>query len=99
MDFSLHLFSIILELISVSHINKSKVKVVEGELRCDHLAKYINNVGAPKRVWISEDGSGIVTKISYDSTTNQLVGLVLPLDNNTRMPIPFSFQPKSLEDL
>lgn len=83
----------------VNHINKNKVKITEGKLRCDDLATYLDNVGAPKHVWISEDGSGIVAKICYDSTTNQLVGLVLPLDSDTRMPIPFSFKPKSLKDL
>lgn len=48
-------------------------------------------------MWISEDGSGIVTKVEFDPSSNQLVGLVLPTNNTTGMPIPFTFLAKSAE--
>lgn len=83
----------------VSHINKNKLKVTEGELRCDELASYLDKVGTHKTVWLSEDGSGIVAKVCYDSSSNQMVGLILPIDSTTSMPIPFSFTPKSMKDL
>lgn len=50
-------------------------------------------------IWISEDGSGIISDVKYDSSTNQLVGLVLPTDLETGMPIPFSYTPNSLNEI
>lgn len=83
----------------MDYINKNKQHIIEGQLRCGELKAYINKVKAPNVVWLSEDGSGIVPKICYDSTTNQMVGLVLPLDKETGMPIPFSYTPKSTKDI
>lgn len=82
----------------VSYIQKRKEKIVEGELRCKELSEYLNKIGAPKEVWINEDGSGIVSHVAYDQTTNQLVGLALPLDKNG-MPVPFSFTPNSVGEI
>lgn len=81
----------------VQYISQSKSKVIEGELRCQGLLHYIEKIDAPKKVWLSEDGSGVVTKVEYDPSTNQLVGLVLPTNSTTGMPIPFSFLAKSAE--
>lgn len=83
----------------VNYISSSKKDVVEGRLRCKELSEYLEKVHAPKVVWLSEDGSGIVSKVCYDSTTNQMVGLVLPTDQKTGMPIPFSFMPKSVTEI
>lgn len=69
-------------------INQNKTHVVEGQLRCKELSDYLDDMRAIKRVWISEDGTAIVARISYDPKTNQLVGLVLPLGLNG-CPIPF----------
>lgn len=86
-------------LFSVSYINKNKKRIVEGELRCKELASFLEKVGAPRVVWLAEDGSGIVSKVSYDSSTNQLVGLVLPFHSETGIPISFTYKPKSVRDL
>lgn len=67
-------------------------------MRCEELADYLKKVNAPMQVWLSEDGSGVVSKVQYDSTTNQLVGLVLPMDKKG-MPISFSFTPQSIGDI
>lgn len=83
----------------MSYISKRKQRIIEGELRCQELAVYLDKIGALKIVWMSEDGSGVITKICYDSTTNQMVGLVLPVNSETGMPIPFSYTPKSLKDI
>lgn len=88
---------VLLLMIIVQYISQNKSKVIEGELRCQGLLQYIEKVGAPKKVWLSEDASGIVTKVEYDPSTNQLVGLVLPTNISTGMPIPFSFLAKSAE--
>lgn len=76
-----------------------KQKIVEGELRCQELSDYLDKLNAPRKVWLSEDASGIVSKVVYDSTTNQLVGLVLPLDKRTGLPITYSFTPHSMSDI
>lgn len=40
---------------------------------------------------MSEDATAIVSKITYDPSTNQLVGLVLPNDKTTGCPKSMSF--------
>lgn len=78
----------------MSYINQNKANLIEGELRCDALANDLENMGAPMVVWISEDASGIVPKVSYHSPSCQLVGLVLPTDPTSGMPISRSFMPR-----
>lgn len=80
-------------------INKEKEQIIEGELRCQQLAQYLEKLNAPKEVWLSEDGSGIVERITYDSRTNQLVGLVLPINKTMGMPICFSFTPQTSDEI
>lgn len=53
--------------------------IVEGKLRSNELRNYLIAKNVPLVVWISEDATGIVNKVQYDPRTNQLVGLVLPL--------------------
>lgn len=74
--------------ILVRCIDEQKDRVVEGELRCKELAKFLDDHGAKKAVWMAEDGTATIEKISYDPKTNQLVGIVLPL-NGAGCPIPF----------
>lgn len=83
----------------VSHINKTKQRIVEGELRCKDLSSFLDKVNSPRTVWLYEDGSGIVPKVSYDSSSNQLVGLVLPFHSETGIPVPFTYRPKSARDI
>lgn len=73
--------------------------VTEGELRCKELSAYLDKMNAPRTVWLSEDGSGIVSKVSYDSATNQLIGLVLPFNDENGMPISLTYRPKSAKDM
>lgn len=83
----------------MNYINQKDDKIREGELRCAQLATYLDKINAPKQIWLSEDGSGIVSKVSYDSSTNQLVGLVLPTCRRTGMPMSFTFTPQSINDI
>lgn len=83
----------------MGYINANKQRLVEGELRTKQLSEYLDKINAPRTVWLAEDASGIVSKIEYDSITNQLVGLVLPTNNDTGMPIPFTFLVNSAEDI
>lgn len=52
----------------------------------------------PLKVSLSEDCTRITAKIAYDSSTNQLVGFALPLNDNG-MPIPFSFQARTTNEI
>lgn len=64
---------------------------MEGQIRAVELAEYLDNLKATKVVWLSEDATAIVSKVVYDPTTNQLIGIVLPHDNTSGCPIPFTF--------
>lgn len=86
-------------LIAVNYISNNKQNIVEGQLRCKELSEYLEKLKAPRAVWLSEDGSGIVSKVSFDSTTNQMVGLVLPIDPEKGIPIPFTFTPNSVDEI
>lgn len=81
-------------LITVKSIGENKCRIVEGELRSRELKNYLDVLGLPKCVWICEDASGIVAGVKHDPSTNQLVGLVLPLDSNTGIPRDHSFVTK-----
>lgn len=67
-------------------INDNKSSIVEGKLRCQQLSEYLNQRNAGADVWLCEDGSGIIPKILYDATTNQLIGMSLPIDEETGCP-------------
>lgn len=71
-------------------INDLKTRVVEGELRSKELMKYLDEHKTKKIVWISEDATAIISKIKYDPITNQLVGILLPINKNGN-PIPFRY--------
>lgn len=77
---------------SVNRIHREKERVIEGELRCSQLVKYLKSIDSPNSVFLSEDGSGVVRKIVYDAHLNQLVGLVHPFNDETGMPKLFAFQ-------
>lgn len=84
---------------SVHLISSSKTKIIEGQLRTKELAEYIEKLKLPRAVWLAEDAYGIIYKVEYDPRTNQLVGLLLPLDSKTGMPIPFTFLARSKEEI
>lgn len=83
----------------MKYISEKKDHIIEGQLRSKELADYIEQVRAPKSVWLAEDGSSIIQKVAYDSKTEQMVGLVLPINQRNGMPISYSFIPKSVEDI
>lgn len=83
----------------VKYIHQKKVKVNEGELRCEGLVAYLKSIGSPKYVSLSEDGSGIIVKVVYDVASNQLIGLSLPLDQQTGMPKTSTFKARTLEEI
>lgn len=84
---------------TVNYIQEKKVRITEGELRCKDLCAYLESINAPKTVWLSEDGSGIVPKAVYDARSNQLIGLDLPISQSTGMPISSSYMARSLQEI
>lgn len=82
----------------MGYISEKKCRINEGELRCSELSRYLAKLDLKKAVWLCEDASGIVAKIEYDSSTNQLVGLVLPFDNDG-IPVAFTFVVNSVEEI
>lgn len=64
--------------------------IIEGVMRINELKKYLEDRDLPLTVWSSEDGTRITGRLQFDPGSNQIVGLLLPLDNNG-MPIPKSF--------
>lgn len=81
----------------MNRIHTSKNRIVEGELRCELLCQHLERSSSPKSVFLSEDGSGVVKKVVYDSHSNQLIGLVLPMNEKNGMPIICSFKADSAE--
>lgn len=72
--------------------------IIEGTLRSQELLTYLNDKESPLVVWLSEDATKITPRIQYDPTTNQLVGFVLPLNQNG-MPILNSFQARHAKEI
>lgn len=85
--------------IPVRYINQDKKHPMEGALRCDELKIYLDKIGAPPVVWLSEDGSGIIQRAVYDVNSNKLVGINLPLNELTGMPITSSYFARTLSDI
>lgn len=67
------------------YIQKTVCNVIEGFLRCKELAEYLD-----------ERGTRIEGRVQYDSSTNQITGFVLPIDNNG-MPIPQQYPARNAE--
>lgn len=73
-------------------------KIAEGYLRVDELTKYLEDRKLPLVVWVEEDATRNIGKISYDDSSNQLVGFVPPLDKNG-MPKQHSFPARTAAEI
>lgn len=72
------------------YLHDNGPEIIEGVMRCSQLKKYLEERNLPMVVWVSEDGTRITGRLQYDPGTNQIVGLLLPLDENG-MPKSKSF--------
>lgn len=63
------------------------------------LVKHLEMTESPMDIFLSEDASGVIRKVAYDSHTNQMIGLVLPFNDATGMPQLFSFQANSADEI
>lgn len=68
-------------------------------MRCGQLYDYLDGLKLDKYVWLSEDASGIVSKIEFDPNSNQMIGLVLPVDQKTGMPITLTFMARTAKEI
>lgn len=71
-------------------IRQTKDVLIEGQLRLQELLTYLQDRSLPLVVSLSEDATRIDGRPQYDSKTNEILGFVLPLDENG-MPVPHSF--------
>lgn len=83
----------------MSLIDNNKCSIVEGQLRDKELRRYLDDLDCGDVVWLCEDATGINPKVEYHPATNQLVGLKLPIDAKTGMPVPFTFLANTAEDI
>lgn len=83
----------------MNNIHEHKERIAEGVLRCKELVTHLEQSNYPKSVFLSEDASGVVQRAVFESRTNQLVGLVLPLSKESGMPQLFSFNASSAEEI
>lgn len=56
--------------------------IVEGVMRVSQLKKYLQDRNLPLTVFACEDGTRLTGRLQFDPATNQIVGLVLPLDEH-----------------
>lgn len=80
-------------------VNANKHAIIEGEIRAKELADYLIQMKCTKVVWISEDATAISAKVTYDQSTNQLIGLTLPLDKSSGCPKSFVFSATDAETI
>lgn len=73
--------------------------VVEGCLRSNELLNYLTDRKLPLVVALSEDATRIEGRLQYDSRSNQISGFVLPIQNETGMPIPLSFPARNVTEI
>lgn len=82
-----------------NYINQNKSTIIEGKLRCEELKTYLDGLELPKLVWLSEDATGIVVNVAFEPNSNQMVGLVLPINQNTGMPASFTFLARNADEI
>jgi len=77
-------------------ITNSNSKITEGEFQFDQLQKHFDNLNV-QYAFGSEDATGIIKKIKYDSTTNTFNGFSTPLNHG--VPIKEYYQTDSFDTL
>lgn len=77
---------------SILHnVSKDKPTITEGQLRHLELFKYLEALKVDKYVSLSEDATNITGMVEYSPKSNQIIGLLPPLNDDTGMPIPYLF--------
>ncbi|CAF1558925.1 unnamed protein product, partial [Didymodactylos carnosus] len=77
-------------------IMNTHLKIDEGNFRFDLLEQHFDSPNT-KFCFLSEDCTGVIRKVKYDTTTNSFVGFTTPLKNG--IPIPQYYKTESFEEL
>ncbi|CAF4571345.1 unnamed protein product, partial [Rotaria socialis] len=77
-------------------ILNSNLKISEAKFRFDQLQKHFKNLNL-QYAFGSEDATGVIKKIKYDSITNKFIGFPTPLDHG--VPIKEYYHTDSLDTL
>lgn len=80
------------------YVQANGPSIREGELRCAELKTYLEDRKLEPKVWISEDATRITGRVQYDSSTNELIGFVLPMSSNG-MPLRGVYQARSAKEI
>lgn len=91
-----------LALPSLSRINyfvqNTHETTIEGVLRSEELLIYLKERNLDLVVSLSEDATFVVDRVQFNSKKNQLIGFVLPINQNG-MPVPFVYSAKDTDDI
>lgn len=68
-------------------------------LRTDELLVYLKARKQPMCVAISEDATRVDNRLQYDSRTNEILGFVLPINQQNGMPIPMCYKARSMNEI
>lgn len=80
------------------YIHRVDHAIIEGELRVNELANYLKERNQPMWVCLSEDATRVENRLQYDSSTNQIIGFVLPTTQNG-VPLPFHFKARTSDEI
>ncbi|KAJ8686027.1 hypothetical protein QAD02_021820 [Eretmocerus hayati] len=65
------------------YIRTKSQPIAEGEIRASGLRVFLDSRQLGDEVWLSEDATRVTSRIQYDSRNNEVVGFVLPTDENS----------------
>ncbi|KAF5305700.1 hypothetical protein FQA39_LY09189 [Lamprigera yunnana] len=74
-------------------------KIVGGQLTMSNLKAFLVDKNLPLKVWISEGATKITTRIQYDASTNQIVGLVQKTNSLIGFLDTFSYSAESVSQI
>lgn len=61
--------------------------------------EHLQDQGGGNDVWLSEDGTAIICKMEYQVHGDQVVGLALPMDEATGLPLQNAYPCNSMKDV
>lgn len=50
-------------------------------------------------MWLAEDATALVPRVNYDAATDQIIGLILPVDDKSGCPITLSYKATSVDEI
>lgn len=81
------------------YVKRSSQSISEGVLRHKELLIYLNERNLPLAIGLSEDATRIEGRVQFDSSTNQLIGFVLPISGHNGLPTPNVYKARNAEEI